>query len=294
MIHHSPAFDFQPRHRLCRGIVLASAIALFSAVSPLSAEELDLKALKSLDTKKSKSQTSYVGVYGGETTSQSARVIVEGNEYSLNEDDNAAVIGFEVGHRWRLKKIPADVALEFEGMFLSTELSGEIQSQDAFDSLEDTGLAAFTTDMNAAVFLLNGAVGVDLRRYRPYIGKVLSNFKPYAGAGLGGAQIWFRNTELTSADNVRTAEEFAKLPPTDPPASVPDSEDAESTIFASDAFVFAYEYFWGFEYQFNHKTAGFFERRKLHFDSFDDEVSDYENAIWSLGLRILYDKEDEK
>lgn len=257
--------------RLTTVLFIGSLILVLPAL--LLAEEVDLKALKSLDAESKSNQTPYAGVYGGTTMSQSADVKIDGNKQDLDETTGSAVIGLVVGNRWRLEKVPLELGLGFEAMFLSTELNGELPGAPAAPPFAGTDVAGFQTDMNAAVFLLNGTLALDARRYRPYTGTFLSSFKPFVGAGVGGSQLWFRDTTLDTVT----------------PGSTP-----TSTAFSMDSFVFAWQAYAGLEYAFNDKVAIYGDYRQLNLANIDDEVSDYENTLWTAGVRILFDKDEDR
>lgn len=127
------------------------------------------------------------------------------------------------------------------------------------------------TDANAAVFLLNAYIALDLHRYRARLGPILSRVKPYAGAGVGGAQFWFRNTEVLA-----TPEDFGT--PLSP--------------FATDEFVFATKYFAGVEYAITRKFSAYAEYQRFGFHDFDD-LDDIYADFWVGGVKWYYDAQDE-
>ena len=128
------------------------------------------------------------------------------------------------------------------------------------------GLISFRTDLNAVLFMLNGSVTLDLRRYRARIGPYLSNIRPYLGYGIGGAQLWFRNTESVTKD------------PTKQPSV---------SVFEMDEFVFARQFFAGVEYNVNNRFSIYGEYRKLELEDFGP-ASNFETESWMAGLRMRY------
>ncbi len=212
---------------------------------------------------------SYAGVFGGNTQSQTAAVLVGGYPFELIPTDGSLLMGFEVGYTWDMKRIPVETALGFEGSFLSSEMNGVISGDEAFvGSLLDTDVVAFHTDMNAATFLLKGQITLDLSRYRARLGRWATGFRPYFGMGIGGAQLWFRNTVNTTKN----------------PDSLP-----TAAPFSMDAFVGAQQVFGGLEYNVNEKLSAYAEYRELSFATFSDEVADFSTSSWVVGVRIRYD-----
>ncbi len=239
-------------------------------VMPARAGEVELKAIEPLEKEKQK-WGPYVGVFGGASQSQSAKANAQGNNLIISESDGDALFGLEIGHSWPWKKAPLEFALEFEAFYFSSELSGMIDPAD-LPSAADSDLGSFTTDMNAAVFMVNGMLVGDFRRFRPRIGRVPTGFRPYVGAGVGGAQLWFRNTETRTVDQLG-----------DPDSTTVLSEAA----FDQDQFVLAYQFFAGLEYNFNDKLAAYVEWRRFTFEKFD-LVRDLETEGIVGGLHLRY------
>ena len=93
------------------------------------------------------------------------------------------------------------------------------------------------------------------------------------GAGVGGAQVWFRDTTYNTVT----------------PGSNP-----TTTALSTDEFVFAWQAYAGIEYTFNDKISLYGDYRHLSLGGIDDDVSDYENTLWTAGVRILFDKEEDR
>lgn len=268
-------------------------------VQPLRAGEQDLRSLEQAKGKK-KGGGAYVGVFGGSSQGQSAELAItylNGSEfkYDLTNRSGDAMMGFEVGYSWKQKKLPLELGLEFEAFYMTTEITGQLPGENPlnvittvtpppFPGFPETistvtepynpgpnqipadGLVGFRTDMNGVQFMLNASATLDLRRYRPRIGKYLSNVRPYLGYGVGGAQLWFRNTTTT----------------------VKDPQKAPSvSVFEIDEFVFAKQFFAGVEYNINNRFSVYAEYRKLSLEDFD-VVSDYETETWIAGIRLHY------
>lgn len=228
-------------------------------------------AFKTLDDQRSSGarsrESTHVSFFGGTTQNQSGDVQIMGIPYDLADKAGQAHIGIRIGHEWRGRRWPIATALEFEGSFLSSELNGTVDPG-SLASLTNDSITSFHSDMNAAMFFLNGKISLDLRRHRARVGTFLSKLRPYAGAGVGGAQFWFRNTTYTTLDGV----------------SLPNA-----TPFATDQFVFGWQAFGGFEYRVSHKVHLFGEYKFIHFDSFE-ETNELEHSSWVAGVKINYDK----
>jgi opacity protein-like surface antigen len=163
------------------------------------------------------------------------------------------------------------LSLEFEGSFLNTELNGRADEA-TLASLAADGLAAYHTDLNAVFFMLNGHISLDLWRYRARIGKVLAGMRPYVGGGIGGGQLWFRNT-FTQSKNQFTG--------------VDTTTTASISPFAVDEFISAWQWYAGLEYSWQDKYSLYAEYREFHFGELE-EVTDLIAKGWSLGFRYRY------
>ena len=267
-------------------------MALLCSVA--SAGEANLK--ETLDAKAKKKYGPYVGIFGGSSQSQSmglALTYPDGRtfQYAPGDESGNAIAGFEVGYQWRQKRLPLELGLEFEAFFMNTEARGALPGQAPLGvttlpppfpgapattvvepyapgplDIPADGLISFRTDLNAVLFMLNGSVTLDLRRYRARIGPYLSNIRPYLGYGIGGAQLWFRNTESVTKD------------PTKQPSV---------SVFEMDEFVFARQFFAGVEYNVNDRFSIYGEYRKLELEDFGP-ASNFETESWMAGLRMRY------
>jgi opacity protein-like surface antigen len=290
-----------PRHFLCAAW---SAVIAVTASDMLTAGEIELKSLNTVqnDPAAKSKYGPYVSVFGGANNSQTGNVNIGGFDYSLNDRDNSAVFGFEVGKTWRTKKAPIAFSMDFEGSFMQTELSGALDPEVAARprsaaappvsvnpliaelqkpapgtprtpaSPSDSTVAGYTADMNAAFFMVNGTVSLDLWRYRARLGKFIAGLRPYIGGGFGGGQIWFRNSysiSLAQAD--------------DPTSTVLPS----ATPFVIDEFVTAWQWYGGIEYAWQDKYSVFAEFRQFHLGELED-MTDFQTKGYTVGFRYRY------
>ncbi|MEM7143687.1 MAG: hypothetical protein AAF591_01040 [Verrucomicrobiota bacterium] len=256
--------------------VLAALALLAAVLTPAQAGEFDLKTINSIapEKKTRKGEGPYVALQGGTTSDQSVNFEVEGFQYMSRDRDGDAIFGIEVGNRWRDKKFPLDYNAEFQAMFWSGELAGYLPPDEIPLLPSDSNLTSFMTDFFAASFLVNGEIGLNLRQFRPRIGKFFSSFRPFVGGGVGGTQLWFRDPTLVTRGG-------DTAPPT-------------STLFATDTFVFTYQWFAGLEFMINDNFSAFFEHRRVITEDFDDSVNDFKTSSNQAGIRFLYDKEKEE
>lgn len=257
------------RHHLVRSLAFLGWLAVAGSVS---GGEIDLKSVETIKQEQGSKRKygPYVGLFAGEGQSQDAEVMIGGLPYPLDHD-SASQFGLEVGYSWRAKKWPLALSVEFEGMFQSTQLSGEADAL-TIASLPGTGLVSYRTDMNSVFFMFNGTLSLDLYRYRARIGKVLAGMRPYIGGGIGGGQIWFRDTATQSKD------QFTGVNPL---------TAADQNPFSIDEFVGAWQWFGGIEYCYKDKYSLFAEYRELHVGDLED-MNDYVSRSWTGGFRYRY------
>lgn len=251
------------------GFVLALALP-----GLLSAAEVDLKSLQPLEAKKKNTGGAYVGVFAGQTVSQSADMKLDyvghSLEYDVQEHTGDLIVGFEVGHAWRTR-YPIELGLEFEAFFGSSEINSvvsDLGNDGAPINLSDAATAQ--TDMSYAAFMINATLTLDLRRYRPQLGRFLPRIRPYAGFGIGGAQIWYRNQRIQTFGDLLGVPTGSSVSP-----------------FNIDEFVFAHQIFAGLEYRVTDKVGIYTEYRQLSFDKVTDLDSLKTNIIMG-GLRWKY------
>lgn len=281
-----------------------AALALgWQVLAPLSAcgGEIELKSLNTVqnDPATKRKYGPYAGVFGGANNTQTGRVRIGGFDYSLNDRDNSAVFGFEVGKTWRSKKFPVAFSMDFEGSFMQTELSGELDPEVRARPRSATPppvstnpllvpkdqpkrktpvlpsgstVDAYTADMNAVFFMVNGTLSLDLWRYRARVGKFIAGLKPYIGGGFGGGQVWFRNSFTRS------------LAQTDDLSS---TTLADATPFVIDEFISAWQWYGGIEYCWQDKYSVFAEFREFHFGELED-MTDFMTKGYAIGFRYRY------
>jgi opacity protein-like surface antigen len=230
--------------------------------------EIDLKSVLPSASQKKK-YGAYFGVFGGTTTSQSASLSLNGFDYDLKERDGDIVMGIEVGHSWRTRYL-LEFGLEFEALFSSTEVKTTLDRSSSSTPPALSDVATTAVDMNYAAFMLNGVINLDLRRLRPRIGSFLPRFRPYVGAGLGGAQIWYRNQDIKTVGDLSGT-------PTGP----------SSSPFGLDEFVFAYQIFGGLEFMITDRLGVYGEYRRLTFEKTTD-LDSFEVEMFLGGLHLRY------
>lgn len=279
---------------------------------PLQAAEIELKSLNTVqnDPVAQRKYGPYAGFFGGANSSQTGNVAIGGINYTFSDRDNSAVFGFEVGKTWRSKKFPLAFSMEFEGSFMQTEFSGVLNDEEELRvmglmesratapppvfpltgtpkpsqispelaTLSDGTVASYQADMNAALFMVNASVSLDLWKYRARIGKTLAGLKPYLGAGFGGGQVWFRNSMTLSRAQVNAYRNGGDI------LAAP---GATATPFAIDEFVSAWQWFGGVEYAWQDKYSVFAEFRHFHLGAMDD-LTDFETKGYTLGFRYRY------
>lgn len=260
-------------------VLLSVALLLAQfAVPGASADEVALKSLQPLDEAEEDKYGPFLGGWAGGTQAQELQLLIDRTgpgdpfSYVINENTGAVVFGIDVGHSWRLKKVPVEIGAEFEAFFSQTEIEGALSPTDlAVASAAD--IANVETDLNSVTFMINAMIIMDLRRYRPRIGKIPTGFRPFAGLGVGGSQLWFRNTEFQSVSQAGGGSVVPAF--------------TETAPFSRDEFVLAYQFFAGLEYQFTKRLAAYIEWRRTVFEKFD-VVRDYETDIISGGIHLRY------
>lgn len=250
--------------------IVSGCLMLPSSVS--RAAEIDLKTLQQPALEKQKSKYGpYVGIFAGSTTGQDAKLEIDYTgrtlDYETFDDDGNIFFGLEVGYSWRTKYY-FEFSLEFEALFSTTEVNGVLKNTD--QGLSDSDLASVKADMSYAAFLLNGVVTADLKRLRPYIGNFATRFRPYAGAGFGGAQIWYRNQSYQSVGDL---------------VGVPTASAAAP--FGIDEFVGAYQYFGGLEVTLTEKLSAYAEFRRLYFAKTND-LRSFSTDVFLGGFHLRY------
>lgn len=256
-------------------LAIAIIAGAFAPVMQSQAGQLDLKVAQEPLEKKGKKYGPYVGFFAGQTTEQETEAKIDDGTrtlpYTTLEEDGNIFFGIDIGYSWRTKYC-LEFSLEFEAIYSNTEVNGILDPGAAGDvGLNGSDLATFRADLSYAAFMLNGIVTLDLKRFKPYIG-FWSRFRPYAGAGIGGAQIWYRN------QSYQTLGDTVGSPSVNGPASTP---------FSLDEFVGAYQYFGGLEFTLTDKLAAYAEFRRLHFAKTND-LRSFHNDVFLTGLHLRY------
>lgn len=269
------SFQLQP---LLRAALAGGILAIATS---LPGGEIDLKSIESIKQEQGgkRKYGPYVGVFAGQGTGQTGDVNIGGTGFRLNDYDGASTFGIEVGKTWRGKKWPLSFSAEFEATFMSTELEGEktVDELNAVDPITGlapagTSLASYHTDMNAVFFMVNGTLSLDLYRYRARIGRFLAGMRPYIGGGIGGGQIWFRDTVTQSKDQFLGVNTLTA---------------ADQNPFSVDEFVAAWQWFGGIEYCWKDRYSLFAEYREFHLGELED-MQDYTSKGYTIGFRYRY------
>ena len=255
--------------------------------------EIELKALNNLKEGEGTKRKygPYVGFFQGGTDSQSGKLTVGGLGYGLKDFDNGSTFGIEVGKSWKAKRWPLQASVEFEGSYYSGEIGGQASAAD-IAAMYDNGLHSFKTDMNAVFFMVNGSLALDLYRYRARLGKFIGGLRPYVGGGLGGGQLWFRNTVTTSkaqsvAPKTETTASALGTPTGTTTTTTTTAPSATAYPFAMDDFVNAWQWYAGIEYTWKDKYCLYAEYREFHLGELD-ELTDFYTKGYALGFRYRY------
>lgn len=271
---------------------LLSTAVISLVLAGQAGAEIELKSLSNLKEGEGTKRKygPYVGFFYGGTDSQSGDLTVGGLPYKLTDFDHGSTFGIEVGKSWKAKRWPVQASVEFEGSFYSGELGGKASAAD-IARMYDDGLQSFKTDLNAVYFMVNGSLALDLYRYRARLGKFISGLRPYVGGGIGGGQLWFRNTVTTSkAQSVATPTESAPSALGTPTGTgVPATTTATSSTvpFAMDDFVNAWQWYAGIEYTWKDKYCVYAEYREFHLGELD-ELENFSTKGYALGFRYRY------
>lgn len=262
-----------PTHFFSAKLVAAFLAGFLVATPVVNAGEVELASLKKPNAEKSK-YGAYVGVFVGTSLGQDAGLKVDNIGYSVNydvaDDRGNFMAGFEVGHSWRTKYY-VEVGAEFEAFFGGTEVNGVISNVGNDGVPFQLGdISTASADMNYAAFMFNGTLTLDLRKLRPRIGTFWPRFRPYVGAGFGGAQLFFRNQTIQTVGDLAGA-------PTAPQAN----------ILSIDQFVFAFQIFAGLEFKLTDKLAIYSEYRSLTFEK-AGELDNFELELITSGIHVRF------
>lgn len=247
---------------------LAALTVLSACLAPAGAAELELRSLGTPGEGQEKRKFGpFVSVMAGETLSQSGQAKVGARNFPVEDIDGSAIFSVEVGKTWNIRRVPVEFSLSAEATFTSTTLQGSVPDA----NLNADQIAEYQSDMNSLIFSLNGTFALDLYRYRARIGKFWGGFKPYVGGGLGGGQVWFRNSTAKSADQVQGGT----------------TEPGEAVPFSIDEFINVWNWRAGLEWSWEERYSIFAEYRKTYFGDLDD-LRGFRNDGYLVGFRYRY------
>lgn len=257
---------FLPAHS--RISALAALTLLLGCLASAGAAELELRSLGAPGEGQEKRKFGpFVSVMAGETLSQSGQAKVGARNFPVEDIDGSAIFSVEVGKTWNIRRVPVEFSLSAEATFTSTTLQGSVPDA----NLNADQIAEYQSDMNSLIFSLNGTFALDLYRYRARIGKFWGGFKPYVGGGLGGGQVWFRNSTAKSADQVQGGT----------------TEPGEAVPFSIDEFINVWNWRAGLEWSWEERYSIFAEYRKTYFGDLDD-LRGFRNDGYLVGFRYRY------
>jgi opacity protein-like surface antigen len=252
--------------------LLPHTLFLLAALVPsMALAELELKSVAENGEALSKKRNfgPYVGVYAGESLGQTGKVTIQGRSFPLEDLKGSALFGIQVGKSWKMKRLPIMLSAQFDGVFSSTSLKGSIGNFNGGAVTND--VVSYEADMNSLLFNLGGSVSLDLYRYRARLGKVLAGFRPYAGAGIGGGQVWFRNATARSDSQANHGGTLA-------PAATP---------FTIDEFISSWNWYAGLEWSWEDRYSVFAEYRDFQFGDLEN-LTNYQSDGYVLGFRYRY------
>ncbi len=224
-------------------------VALLVAAPLASADEI---YFDTISTKRAARETgAYFGAFGGGSNLNSANF--QGRMEGLETlDENGWLLGVEFGFSYKTP-LPVRLFGELEGSYLST----------AFDA--DGPISVMRSDVRALNLLLNGGIQLDMSDMRDQVGSFWAGFKPYAGAGIGGAYV--RQSNIYFEKDGRMVREGAK----------------------STDWTWAYEVFAGIEYAFSETFSVYGEYKRLSYaDLSGGDISDVDFDLWAVGVKFQY------
>jgi opacity protein-like surface antigen len=229
------------------GIAMAAVLAFLGR--SVSADEI---YFDTISTKRAaREMGAYFGAFGGgaQLNGASFQGRMDGLE---SHDENGWLIGAEFGFSYKTP-LPLRLFTELEASYLST----------AFDA--DGPISVLRSDLRGINLLLNGGLQLDMSDQRDQVGPFWAGFKPYVGAGIGGAYV--RQSNIYFEKNGRMVREGGK---------------------ATD-WTWAYEVFAGIEYAFSDTFSVYGEYKRLSYaDLSGGDVSDVDFDLWAVGIKIQY------
>ncbi|MEM9480912.1 MAG: outer membrane beta-barrel protein [Verrucomicrobiota bacterium] len=228
---------------------LLTTLALACIASGAFANEV---YFDTISTKKaSRVHGSYIGVFGGGAHSQTAN-FRESLSGAKLQDDDGWLAGIEFGYEFEI--LPVLTAFtEAEFTFMSTPLDGVASGIE------------YRSDFRSVNAIFNFGVQLDLDDERHDVGDFWSNFKPFAGVGVGGA--WTRSSNRKGFVDDR-------------PVIGGDNDND---------LAWAYQVFAGVEYAFSDYVSIYGEwRRMIIGDIGDGLIDDPEFDLWAIGMKFKY------
>lgn len=231
----------------------AAALAAFAALpSPSRAEEVYFDTIST--AKATRLHGAYFGAFGGGSGFNDASFGKRLGGLGLDaSDDSGWLAGVEFGYSYATP-FPIRPAIEVELFYLDNDLPAD-----------GNGGASYKGHLRAGTLMLNGILALDLEDYRAEVGDFWAGFKPYIGAGLGGAYTTVRNQNL----------------------SIPGGGGGK--LGSGSNWSYAYNFFAGIEYAFDDMWSIYGEYRKLFFDRLaNGSIKDSEFDLWTLGFKVQY------
>jgi len=227
------------------------ALAMMAGI-PTVALKADEIYFDTISTKKaSRDQGAYFGAFGGGTSNQSAGF--RGNRYDGLEisDEGGWFIGAEYGYSFHTP-IATDIFAEIEFNYLNSPLDAEGEA------------SMFQSDMRSLNLLMNVGVQLNLDDKREQVGDFWASFRPYAGAGFGGAVVK-QNNMLLKRDG----------------KTIASGDDSD--------FSWAYQVFAGVEFALTDTFSIYGEYKHLGYaDIGEGNITDPEFDLWALGFKFKY------
>lgn len=253
-----------------KSLFFALAIGVLALTRVTStAQEVSLNSLASPEEEEEVEESQYgpyTGVFFGKFDIEDAVFTFNDLLYSMDESKDNFLMGFEVGYAWRTK-MPLEFALSFEGMYGSGGLRATIDDP---TGVPGNQLGSAFADMNAATFLLNFQMTLDMRCMKPRIGHMY-RFRPYLGVGVGGSQVWYRNQTASSVSQLAGGVTALAAP----------------APYEIDEFLFTHQVNLGMEFRVSDEVDLYIEYRRLILDTIS-ETTDLESSLIMIGLQYRY------
>ncbi len=231
-------------------VATACACLLVGARGSSMADEVYFDTIST--RKASRDHGAYFGAFGGGAPSGPSADL-RGDYKGLHIDkDDGWFLGAEFGYSFSTP-LPAKAFVELEFSYLDTPLN-------AFGSK-----SLLQSDIRAFNLLLNGGIQLNLDDRRDEVGDFWASFRPFVGAGIGGAHVRQNNILL--------------------------EEDGKRVISDRDHkdFSWAYQFFAGIEFALSDTFSIYGEYKRLGYEDFGDgDVSDAKYDLWAIGFKLQY------